>query len=63
MRDITHIREVIDGQRAELFLGTMYSGYVAVPLNVRAGVVQLCWWQLGYGTSRPLGGAQNDICR
>jgi acyl-CoA synthetase (AMP-forming)/AMP-acid ligase II len=26
---------------AELFLGAMYSGFVAVPLNVRAGVSQL----------------------
>ena len=28
---------------AQLFLGTMYGGYVAVPLNVRAGVVQLAY--------------------
>jgi amino acid adenylation domain-containing protein len=28
---------------AELFLGTMYGGFVAVPLNVRAGVVQLSY--------------------
>jgi amino acid adenylation domain-containing protein len=28
---------------AELFLGTMYSGLVAVPLNVRAGVSQLSY--------------------
>ena len=28
---------------AQLFLGTMYGGYVAVPLNVRAGVVQLSY--------------------
>jgi acyl-CoA synthetase (AMP-forming)/AMP-acid ligase II len=28
---------------AQLFLGTMYGGYVAVPLNVRAGVSQLSY--------------------
>ena len=28
---------------AQLFLGTMYGGYVAVPLNVRAGVAQLSY--------------------
>jgi amino acid adenylation domain-containing protein len=28
---------------AQIFLGTMYGGYVAVPLNVRAGVVQLTY--------------------
>ena len=28
---------------AELFLGTMYGGFVAVPLNVRAGVAQLSY--------------------
>lgn len=28
---------------AQLFLGTMYGGFVAVPLNVRAGVVQLSY--------------------
>jgi amino acid adenylation domain-containing protein len=28
---------------AQLFIGTMYGGYVAVPLNVRAGVVQLSY--------------------
>jgi oxalate---CoA ligase len=28
---------------AELFLGTMYSGLVSVPLNVRAGVTQLAY--------------------
>src|SRR5271156_4484305 len=28
---------------AELFLGTMYGGFVAVPLNVRAGTAQLAY--------------------
>src|ERR1700744_2634623 len=28
---------------AQLFLGVMYGGYVAVPLNVRAGVSQLAY--------------------
>src|SRR3984885_14601734 len=28
---------------AQLFLGTMYGGFVAVPLNVRAGVSQLSY--------------------
>ena len=28
---------------AQLFLGTMYGGFVAVPLNVRAGVMQLSY--------------------
>ena len=28
---------------AQLFLGTMYGGFVAVPLNVRAGVTQLSY--------------------
>ena len=28
---------------AELFLGTMYSGFVAMPLNVRAGLAQLTY--------------------
>ena len=28
---------------AQLFLGTMYGGYVAVPLNVRAGAAQLSY--------------------
>ena len=28
---------------AQMFLGTMYGGFVAVPLNVRAGVMQLSY--------------------
>ena len=28
---------------AQLFLGTMYAGFVSVPLNVRAGVSQLSY--------------------
>ena len=28
---------------AQLFLGTMYAGFVSVPLNVRAGVLQLSY--------------------
>ena len=28
---------------AQLFLGTMYGGFVSVPLNVRAGVSQLSY--------------------
>ena len=36
---------------AELFLGTMYGGFVAVPLNVRAGVAQLSY-MLGHSDAK-----------
>lgn len=59
---------------AQLFLGTMYGGYVSVPLNVRAGVVQLSYMldhcdakvvfveeQYGALLSEALGGVRRDI--